>query len=222
MGLKYAIVARAHRTIRARAQSCRFRSLHWGWQVGEFLYKPTHWRKAHRFVVVRRPIPEDPAEAAQLKLFQDRRYSYSILVTNLKLKPWRVWLFYAPRATIEKNIRELLYDFPLSKIPTDDWIANVAFFHLLLFAFNLMHWFQRLCLPPAYLHATLDSVRTDFLVLPAKLIRAGHRNILQLPRDYPCRAPRTKSTKTSPTSSVSFANFHMRRWQSRSRCGCLA
>src|SRR5947208_3235302 len=87
-------------------------------------------------------------------------------------------------ATIEKDVRELLYDYPLGKIPTDDWVANVAFFQILLFAYNLVHWFKRLCLPKEYLYATLDTIRTDFLVLPAKLIRQGNRNVLVLPRDY--------------------------------------
>jgi hypothetical protein len=188
-GLKYVIVARAHRTIRARAQGCPFRRLHFGWEVGEFHYQPTYWKSPHRFVVVRRPIPEDPLEAQQRKLFQDRTYAYSIWVTNLELEAWRVWRFYSPRAIIEKNIRELLYDFPLAKIPTDDWVANVAFFQLLLFAYDLVHWFKRLSLPVEYLHATLDTVRSDFLVLPAKLIRRAHRNVLQLPRDYHYREP---------------------------------
>ena len=40
------------------------------------------------------------------------------LVTNLEISPWRVYLFYNPRATIEKNIRELLYDYHLGKIPS--------------------------------------------------------------------------------------------------------
>jgi hypothetical protein len=88
------------------------------------------------------------------------------------------------RATVEKHIRELLYDYPLAKIPTDDWVANVAFFQILLLAFDVMNWFKRLCLPPEYLHATLETVRTDFLVLPAKLVRVDNRNVLQLPRDY--------------------------------------
>ena len=54
----------------------------------------------------------------------------------------------------------------------------------MLFAYNLVHWFKRLCLPKEYLYATLDTIRTDFLVLPAKLIRQGNRNVLVLPRDY--------------------------------------
>ena len=62
--------------------------------------------------------------------------------------------------------------------------ANVAFFHLVLFAFDLAHWFKRLCLPPEYLHATLETLRTDLLVVPARLVRRANRNVLHLPRDY--------------------------------------
>jgi hypothetical protein len=182
--LGYVVVAREHRGIKARAQACRFAKLRHGWEVAEFRYTPTGWKTPRRFVVVRRPKPTDPDEARQLTLFSDRRWSYTVLVTNLKLRPWRVWRFYCPRATIEKNIRELLYDLPLGKIPSGQWLANVAFFQLVLFAYDLAHWFKRLCLPPAYLHATLETLRTDLLVVPARLVRTGGRNVLQLPRDY--------------------------------------
>jgi len=184
VGCGYAVVAREYSTIKSRARACRFRKLGHGWEVGEFRYQPFRWQAPHRFVVVRRPIPEDPVEARQLTLFKDRKYAYHVLVTNLKTHPWRVWQFYAKRATIEKNIRELLYDYPLGKIPTEDWVANVAFFQILLFAFNLVHWFKRLCLPKEYLYTTLDTIRTDFLVLPAKLTKKGSQNILALPQDY--------------------------------------
>ena len=156
--------------------------------MAEFSYAPTGWQTPRRFVVVRRPRPTDPAEARQLTLFQDRHWAYTVLVTNLGLTPWRVWRFYCPRATIEKNIRELLYDLPLGKIPSHAWVANVAFFQLVLLAYNLAHWFKRLCLPPRYLHATLETLRTDLLVVPARLVRRGGRNVLHLPRDYHHRA----------------------------------
>lgn len=184
IGCGYVIVAKKYAPIHSRARAVRFHRLAHGWAAGEFRYQPHGWKKPHRFVVIRRPIPDDPAEARQLTLFRDRRYAYQVLATNLPLQPWRVYKFYAWRATVEKNIRELLYDYPLAKIPTDDWVANVAFFQMLLLAFDLMNWFKRLCLPREYLYATLETVRTDFLVLPAKLIRAGNRNVLQLPRDY--------------------------------------
>jgi len=184
IGCGYAIVAKEYSTIKSKARACRFTKLSNGWDVGEFKYQPNYWKRPHRFIVVRRPIPEDPVEAKQLTLFKDRRYAYHAIVTNLTANPWRVWQFYAKRATIEKNIRELLYDYPLGKIPTEDWLANVAFFQMLLFAFNIVHWFKRLCLPSEYLYATLDTIRTNFLMLPAKLSKEGSQNILTLPQDY--------------------------------------
>jgi len=196
LGCGYAIVAREYPHIKSRARGCRFQRLGHGWEVGEFHYQPLRWEEPHRFVVVRRPIPHDPVEAKQLTLFKDRKYAYHVLVTNLKTHPWRVWQFYAKRATIEKNIRELLYDYPLGKIPTDDWKANVAFFQILLFAFNLVHWFKRLCLPKEYLHVTLDTIRTDFLVLPAKLTKEGSKNVLVLPHDYHHQKEFTNALKT--------------------------
>ena len=184
-GLGYVIVAKEYAPIKRRARGCRFKSIGHGWEVGEFWDKVHQkWEKRHRFVVVRRPVPEDPTEAGQLKLFKDRRYVYHVFVTNLGLSPWRVYRFYRPRATIEKNNREFLYDYPLGKIPTHSWTANVAFFQLVLFAADLVHWFKRLCLPPEYLTSTIETIRNDFLVLPAKLVRAAKTNVVKLPYGY--------------------------------------
>ena len=184
-GCGYVMVAREYHNIKARARACRFQGLGNGWQVAEFREKVHHkMKRPHRFVVVRRPIPRDPEDSAQLTLFKDRKYAYHVLVTNLTLSPWRVYRFYSVRATIEKNIREFVYDYPLGKIPTDTWTANVAFFQLVLFAADIVHWFKRMCLPPHYLTTTLDSIRTDFLVLPARLVRQSKRNVVKLPHDY--------------------------------------
>ena len=184
-GCGYVIVAKEYSNIKEKAQACKFQCLGNGWEVGEFWVKVHHKSKRkHRFVVVRRPIPENPEEAKQLKLFKDRKYIYHIFVTNLKISPWQVYLFYSPRAAIEKNIRELLYDYPLGKIPTNSWTSNVAFFQIVLFSANVVHWFKRLCLPKEYLSTTLDTIRTDFLVVPARLVRKQRQNIVRLPHDY--------------------------------------
>lgn len=183
-GCGYAIVAKLYSTIKTRAIECRFQKLKNGWEVGEFQYQPHFWKTSHRFIVVRRPLPEDSEEAKQLTLFKYKKYAYHVFVTNLKVHPWRVWLFYTSRAIIEKNIRELLYDYPLGHIPTKDWTANVAFFHILLLAYNIVHWFKRLYLPREYLYATVDTIRNDFLVIPAKLTKSKNRNMLNLPKDH--------------------------------------
>jgi hypothetical protein len=186
-GCGYVIVAKEYKTIKAAAQRVRFQELKSQWQYGEFEYQPTHWKAPHRFVVVRRPIPEDPEEAKQLTLFKDREYSYHVFVTNLELDAWRTYLFYNGRAKIEKSNREFLYDYPLGKIPTQSWTANVAFFQLILLAANLVHWFKRLCLEPPDSTATLETIRTDLLVVPARLVRSKNRSLVKLPRDYPHR-----------------------------------
>lgn len=185
-GYGYVIVAKARKRdpITIKAKSCRFTRLQNGWEVGEFWYRPHRWEKRHRYVVVRRPIPEDPVEARQLTLFKDVKYAYHVFVTNLKMSAWRVYLFYSPRARVEKHIRELAYDYPLAKIPTQDWIPNVAFFQLLLFAFDIVHYFKRICLPKRYRHKTLKTLRMELLVLPGRLVKTGNRYRLTLPRQY--------------------------------------
>jgi hypothetical protein len=59
------IVAKPYPTIRRRALSARFEKLGGGWAAGEFSPQAHGWPKARRFVVVRRPVPEDPQAAAQ-------------------------------------------------------------------------------------------------------------------------------------------------------------
>lgn len=184
MGLGYVVVVRLYPGYRKKICGLKYEKLSWGAEVSEFQHRPQHWKAEHRFVVIRRPIPEDPLEANQLTLFKDQRYVYTLLVTNLDLEPWRVWTFYRPRAIVEKDIRELLYDLPLGKIPSADWVANVAFFQTVLLAFNLVHWFKRLCLPTAWAKTTVETVRADFLRLPARLVRQAQTNILQLPKGY--------------------------------------
>lgn len=64
----------------------------------------------------------------------------------------------------------------------------MAFFQLLLLAANLVHWFKRLCLRAPYTRATIETIRTDLLVLPAKLVRTKGRSLINLPKAYPHQA----------------------------------
>jgi hypothetical protein len=187
-GCGYIIVCAKAKSYLPLAERAGFKEMSLGWAVAEFRFKPQRWTAEHRFIMVRRPVPEDPQEDEQLTLFRQGRCSYSCWVTNLDLQPWRVWKTYAARANVERSIRALLNYFALNKIPTHEWTANVAFLQLLLWAYNLVHWFKRLCLPADYLGATVETIRQDFLVLPGKLTRRGGRNVLQLPRNYPHRA----------------------------------
>ncbi len=179
----YAIVARLTPPLKRRLSGLRYRRVSPGVWAGEFQYCPQGWPGLRRFVVIRRPVPEEPS--AQLTLFQMGGYSYQALVTNLSLQPLNLWRFYNQRARAELIIRELKYAYALGKIPTNDFQANEAFFQIVLLAYNLLNWFKRLCAPPHLRRATLQRLRQRLFVLPAQLVRPGGAPTLRLPAGYP-------------------------------------
>jgi len=178
----YAIVSKLTPPIKRKIvglRYCRFRK---DWSVATFQYQPYHWKKPHRFIAIRRKLPQK--EENQMTLFTFNRYSYQVFVSNLPLNPENVWYFYKGRANIEKHIRELKEDFALAKIPTKTFQANQMYFHLLLLAYNIVNWFKRICLPQKYQKSTLETIRSEILVLPARLVKTDNRNLLKLPTEY--------------------------------------
>jgi len=184
-GCMFTIVARDYPSYRRKAEEAGFKDLNHGWGVAEFNHKAQKWKKEFRFIVVRRPLPEDPEEAQQLTLFKDQKYSYSVLVTNQELEPWRIWTDYVDRSNIEKSIRELLNDLALSKIPSETWTANVAFLQILLLAYNILHWFKRFLMPEELLGKTASTLLHQLLEIPGQLINRSGRNVLVMPEHYP-------------------------------------
>lgn len=179
----FVIVARLTRPLKARLPGLRYTQHRGGVETAEFQYQPHRWPRPYRFVVIRRPLAEDPS--AQLTLFSVKRHTYQVLVTNLDLQPIHLWRFYNDRAALELVIRELKGDYPLGRIPTKHFFANEAYFHLLLFAYNLVNWFKRLCLPGVCHPMTLGTLRSRVLLAPAQLTRTHNRPILQLPENFP-------------------------------------
>ena len=70
-------------------------------------------------------------------------------------------------------------------MPTKHFFANEAYFHLLLFAYNLIQWFKRWCLPDDWQPLTLASLRSRLLLIPGQFVRTHHHPILQLPATFP-------------------------------------
>jgi len=178
----YAIVARLTRPLQNRLGGLRYRRIGPGVSAAQFQYCPQDWKRPRRFVVIRRPIPEEPS--AQLHLFQMRGYTYQALVTNLALKPLNLWRFYNRRATAELIIRELKDAYALGKIPTQDFAANESFFQIALLAYNLLNWFKRLCVPPRWQRTTLGRMRQRFLVVPAQLVHPAGVPTLRIAPGY--------------------------------------
>lgn len=175
----FAIVAKLTAPLKRKLPSLSYQHYRSGLQTAECQYQPTNWHAKYRFIVIRRPLADE--SSAQLSLFAYGRFTYQVIVTNLTLTPLHVWRFYNQRAAIELTIRELKSNYPMAKIPTKHFAANEAYFHLLLFAYNLINWFKRLCLPDVFQTATLATLCHELFMIPAELTHAGNRPTLTLP-----------------------------------------
>lgn len=179
----FVIVARLTQPIKRQLAGLHYTPHRGRVETAEFWYQPHRWPGPYRFVVIRRPLEEEPS--AQLTLFTVKRHTYQVLVTNLDLQPIHLWRFYNDRAALELIIRELKGDYPLGRVPTKHFFANEAYFHLLLFAYNLMQWFKRFCLPEDWHARTLGTVRSRLLRTPAQFLRSENLPILRLPATSP-------------------------------------
>ena len=134
---------------------------------------------------MRRPVAYEPEEQ-QRYLFTSKRYTYHrALVTNLALTPEAVYRFYCDRAFQELLLREFKSAYHLAAIPTKRFWANAAYLELILWAYDLVLAFQLLCLPPAYRHWNIATLRRELWWLPAEWVKHGSANILWLPARYP-------------------------------------
>jgi len=179
---KFIIVAKATRPIKRKLSSLRYRKHTSGTESAHFYYQPHGWQKKYRFIVIRRPLPEE--QTNQLSFFTKGRYSYQVFVTNMTQTALYCWKFYNKRASVELIIKELKHDYPLAKIPTKHFHANEAYFHILLFSYNLLNWFKRLCLPKEFHTMTLNTLRYRLLLIPGEFVRSGNKPVLKLPANF--------------------------------------
>jgi hypothetical protein len=179
----YTIVTRLTGPLKTRLGGLRYDRISSGVWAAEFRYCPHGWPGLRRFVVIRRPVPEEPS--AQLHLFQMGGYTYQVFVTNLSQTPLHLWRFYNQRSRAELIIRELKDAYALGKIPTKDFAANESFFQIVLLAYNLLNWFKRLCAPAHLQRATLQTLRQRLFLVPSQLVRPGGVPTLRLAPSYP-------------------------------------
>lgn len=153
------------------------------YSFAETTYQPTKWDKQCRYCIVRKKLA--PEESDQATLFTVNAYSYSAIVTNLALTPANIWKFYGGRVQCERDIRSLKEDYYLGNIPTKIFSANALYLEILLWAYDLIKWFQRLCLPERDHRKTLSTLRQELLLMPGSFATHGSRQILRFPRNAP-------------------------------------
>ena len=153
------------------------------YSFAETFYQPTKWNQPYRYCIVRKRL--EPEESDQSTLFTINAYSYSAIVTNLTMMPANIWKFYNGRAQCERNIRSLKEDYYLGNISTQKFKANGLYLEILLWAYDLVKWFQRLCLSITDHNKTLETLRNELLLIPGSFAQHGSRQILRFPRNSP-------------------------------------
>jgi len=153
------------------------------YSFAETTYQPMKWEQPRRYCIVRKKLASE--ETDQSTLFTVDAYSYSAIVTNLTMTPANVWKFYSRRVQCERDIRSLKEDYCLGNIPTKTFSANALYLEILLWAYDLVKWFQRLCLPERDHRKTLATLRQELLLMPGSFATHGSRQILRFPRNAP-------------------------------------
>jgi len=174
---QYAVVARLTTTCQRRLPGLRYESVNRQWEASEMEYQALGWPRPRRLVVARRPL-QDPDPHPSLLLLE--RHLYRAWVTNLSLTPAGVWHYYDDRAVMEPRIGELREDFALRRIPTGHFAANALYLEIIRLAYNLVVAFQGTCLPEAWTHHTLHTLRYKLFWLPGELTRPQNRPVLRL------------------------------------------
>ncbi|MEW5897524.1 MAG: IS1380 family transposase [Nanoarchaeota archaeon] len=181
----YAIVARMHKSLKARIVSSHYHEFAEGWEATEFTFPVASFKKEHRFIAIRRPKELEPEEV-QRSLFTFKKYVYRrTFVTNLELTPEGVWRFYCDRGFQELLLREFKDSFFMAQIPTKSFRANATYMEMILWAYDLVLAFQYLCLPEEVQNWNISTLRRELWWLPAEWVKYGNRNILWLPKQYP-------------------------------------
>lgn len=88
----------------------------------------------------------------------------------------------------ENRIRELKYEYHISKIGSSSCQANSAHFTWKVIVHNLMSLFKRLVLPAGWARKSLKTVRAYVLKVPGVLRRVGKGVALALPAAFPLQA----------------------------------
>ena len=103
------------------------------------------------------------------------------------MSPEEIWRFYNGRANVENMIKEGILSYSLDVNISHFYGANVAHFHLVMLAYNLMNLFKELVLEQREKRRMGKWIRQRFFLIAGRLIRSGRKFILKLQEDWAYR-----------------------------------
>ena len=109
-------------------------------------------------------------------------------MTNIEVVlPEEVCRFYNGGANVENMIKEGILSHSLDVNISDFYGANVAHFHLVMLAYNLMNLFNELALEQRDKKRMGEWIRQRFLLIAGKLVSSCRKFIWKLSEDWAYR-----------------------------------
>jgi len=105
--------------------------------VSEVVFQAHGWTHARRVVIVRQRAKERDFIRGR-ELFDDPAYLYQAILTNREDAPEEIWRFYRKHADIERQIRELKWDYGIDWFCQKKYFATEEAFRLVCVTYNLM------------------------------------------------------------------------------------
>jgi len=149
-----------------------------------FRFSLNSWEGQRDFVVVRKLIRTN--DNGQLLLF-DHLYEWHYQVichNNLDMTPYEVWQDYNQRARIELVVKELDYDYFLTKVPTEEYLANFAYFWHSVIAYNIMLIFKRYVLQGEWMNKTISTLRKKLFTIPGRVVNRSGRMVMRVIKGF--------------------------------------
>ncbi|MBI2488018.1 MAG: IS1380 family transposase [Deltaproteobacteria bacterium] len=183
-GILYAIVVKLYPWIQMELIGLKYRDIGGGVSVSEMRYTGIGWKEPRRMVVIREEHRPQRTKK-QPTLFELMGYNYQVIVTNIEdMPPEEVWRFYNGRANVENMIKEGILSYSLDVNISHFYGANVAHFHLVMLAYNLMNLFKELVLGQRDKKRMGKWIRQRFLSIAGRMVTSGRRLILKLQEDW--------------------------------------
>lgn len=140
-------------------------------QVAELWWAPQR-RAPRRYIVKRQQVTKKDGT---------RQWRYHAVITNdHRRSPKKLMKWALGRCTVENLIKEHKNDFGFEKMPTRKFHANWAWLLISQLAWNLVAWFNRLCLPQACHTLTLGTLRHRLFNVAAKIVHQSRQLFLVL------------------------------------------
>jgi hypothetical protein len=148
--------------------------------VAEFVYQPTHCKKAYRMVVLRKNLSVERGESV---LFDDVRYFF--YVTNDRSSQAGDVVFECnERCNQENLIAQHNGGVGAFRMPVGDLFSNWAYMAIASLAWSLKAWYAML-IPDAResrraLRMEFKTFAHRFLAIPCQIVRAGRRLVYRI------------------------------------------